>query len=214
VRTTWTEADEAFEEEVRAWPARVHEDEQLRSEVEEFVDRLRPLGWSDALGQKLLQLAGPGVPDVYQGTELWDLSLVDPDNRRPVDYAARRDLLGRIDGGWQPDIDDEGAAKLLLTARVLRLRRDRADLFEGFEHVPAMGGAAGHALAFRRHPDLVAVATVRSGVLAASGGWQDAALELGAGTWTDVLTDREHSGPWVPLDDLTAVYPVALLTRT
>ncbi|TCI99059.1 malto-oligosyltrehalose synthase [Aeromicrobium sp. IC_218] len=213
VRTTWTETDEAFEEQVRAWPARVREDTALVGEVEAFVDRLRPLGWSDALGQKLLQLAGPGVPDVYQGTELWDLSLVDPDNRRPVDYAVRRDLLAGIDAGAQPEVDDEGVAKLLLTARVLRLRRERPDLFDGFEHVPAMGAAAGHALAFRRHPDLVAVATVGSGALADAGGWQDAALELGAGTWTDVLTGREHAGPRVPLADLTAVYPVALVTR-
>ncbi len=213
IRTTWTEPDEAFEDAVRAWPARVREDVALQAEVAELVDRLRPLGWAGSLGQKLVQLAGPGVPDVYQGTELWDLSLVDPDNRRPVDYAVRRELLARLDDGWQPAVDDDGAAKLLLTTRVLHLRRERPDLFRGFEHVAGMGAQAAHALAFRRHADLVAVATVRSGALRAAGGWADAALELGEGTWTDVLTGREHAGPRVALDELLAVYPVALVTR-
>ena len=68
-----------------------------------MADRLRPFGWSNSLSAKLIQLTAPGVPDVYQGTELWDLSLVDPDNRRPVDYPTRVELLARIDGGWLPD---------------------------------------------------------------------------------------------------------------
>ncbi len=81
----------------------------------------------------------PGVPDVYQGSELWDLSLVDPDNRRPVDFAARRELLARIDDGWLPPIDDTGAAKLLVTARALRLRRQRPELFRSYRPVFADG---------------------------------------------------------------------------
>ena len=81
------------------------------------------------LGQKLLQLVLPGVPDVYQGTELVDLSLVDPDNRRPVDYSRRRQRLARIDAGERPrDLDDE---KLLVVSRVLRLRRENPDWFVG-----------------------------------------------------------------------------------
>ena len=67
-----------------------------------MADRLRPFGWSNSLSAKLIQLTAPGVPDVYQGTEMWDLSLVDPDNRRPVDYPTRVELLARIDGGWLP----------------------------------------------------------------------------------------------------------------
>ena len=85
----------------------------------------------------------PGVPDVYQGTELWDLSLVDPDNRRPVDYDLRRRLLAELDGGTVPEVDDTGAAKLLVVSRVLRLRRDSPELFTGYEPVTATGPAAG-----------------------------------------------------------------------
>ena len=85
----------------------------------------------------------PGVPDVYQGTELWDYSLVDPDNRRPVDFGLRRELLARIDDGWLPPVDESGAAKLLVTSRTLRLRRQRPELFTGYRPVFADGRVGG-----------------------------------------------------------------------
>jgi (1->4)-alpha-D-glucan 1-alpha-D-glucosylmutase len=151
----------------------------------------------------------PGVPDVYQGTELWDRSLVDPDNRRPVDFARRADLLARLDSGWHPPVDASGAAKLLVTSRALRLRRARPDLFTGYEPLIATGTAAGHALAFDRG-GAVTVATRLPVTLRSSGGWGDTALTLPAAGLTDVLTGRAYDGE-VPLADLLADYPVALL---
>ena len=211
IRTTWTEHDEAFEASLEAWPSAVL-DSDIAAEVRAFVQRITPPGWSNALGQKLVQLAGPGVPDVYQGTELWDLSLVDPDNRRLVDYAPRRDLLARVTAGWQPDIDHTGAAKLLVTHHTLTLRRDRPDLFTGYRPLTAEGPAAAHALAFHRSTDLVAVATRLPLRLATDGGWRGTVLPLADGTWTDVFTGSTFDR--VPaLADLFARYPVALLRR-
>jgi (1->4)-alpha-D-glucan 1-alpha-D-glucosylmutase len=91
--TTWTDPDEAFEGRLHALVDAAYDDPATAAEIDTFVARIAPFGWSNSLAQKLLQLTMPGVPDVYQGTELWDFSLVDPDNRRPVDYAlrARRD---------------------------------------------------------------------------------------------------------------------------
>ncbi|MFC6088709.1 malto-oligosyltrehalose synthase [Saccharothrix lopnurensis] len=213
VRTTWTDHDEEFEAAVAAWPDRVL-DGPVAADVAAFVDRVVGHGWSNALGQKLVQLTAPGVPDVYQGTELWDLSLVDPDNRRPVDYEVRRRLLRRIEEGWLPEVDDSGAAKLLVVHRALRLRRERPELFRGYRPLPAAGPAAPHAVAFER-TGVVAVATRLPVGLANAGGWGDTVLPLPAGEWTDVLTSRPVPGSTSSprLAELLDRYPVALLVR-
>ncbi len=205
------EVDEA----IAAWPAQVLADTALVAEIEEFVARIAGPGRSNSMGQKLLQIAGPGVPDVYQGTELFDYSLVDPDNRRPVDWEARRELLARLDDGWLPDIDASGAAKLLVTASALRLRRYRPEVFTGYRAVPAQGPAAGHAVAFARSASLVAVATRLPVGLAARGGWRDTVLPLPEGTtdWHDVITDTPVDGAAPRMSDVLARYPVALLVR-
>ncbi|HEX4248986.1 MAG TPA: malto-oligosyltrehalose synthase [Pseudonocardia sp.] len=205
------EVDEA----IAAWPAAVLADASVVASIEEFVARIAPAGWSNSLGQKLLQLAGPGVPDVYQGTECFEYSLVDPDNRRPVDFATRRALLGRLDEHWLPPVDESGAAKLLVTTSALRLRRYRPELFTGYRPLVADGGAAAHAVAFARDPGLVAVATRLPVGLAARGGWADTVLALpdGADDWIDVVTGESVAGSTPKLADLLAHYPVALLVR-
>jgi (1->4)-alpha-D-glucan 1-alpha-D-glucosylmutase len=214
VRTSWVDHDEEFEAEVNAWPEKVIT--ELGAEIEAFVDRIKPAGWSNALGQKLVQLAGPGVPDVYQGTELFDLSLVDPDNRRPVDYEVRQELLTRLETGWLPAVDDTGAAKLHVVRQVLRLRRERPELFTGYRPLPAQGPAAHHVVAFNRQPELVVVVTR---LPLSRKEWADTVLPLqaGPGTWHDLLTGATvDTGPEprrAMLDDLLSHYPVALLLR-
>ncbi|HEX6358929.1 alpha-amylase family glycosyl hydrolase [Actinophytocola sp.] len=208
VRTTWVDHDDEFEAAIHAWPERVID--ELGDEIGAFVERIRPAGWANSLGQKIVQLAGPGVPDVYQGTELWDLSLVDPDNRRPVDYALRQELLARLENGWLPDVDDTGAAKLHVVRQVLRLRRDRPDLFTGYRPLTAQGPAADHVVAFSRQPELVVVASRFS---LSRKGWADTMLPLpaGPGNWRDLLTGAEPRQ--ARLGDLLSRYPVALLLR-
>ena len=215
IATSWTEPNAEFDAAVAAWPKTVLSDAELAADVEAFVALVRDAGWSNALGQKLVQLAMPGVPDLYQGSELWDLSLVDPDNRRPVDFSRRRDLLARIDGGWLPELDDSGAAKLLIVTRALRLRRDRPELFGGsYEPLPAQGPAADHLFAFARGGGrLVAVATRLPVTLQRAGGWRGTILPTGPGPWTDVLTGQPVPSGLVAAEDLLQRYPVALLVR-
>ncbi|QOC26518.1 malto-oligosyltrehalose synthase [Microbacterium hominis] len=208
VGTSWTDPDEAFE-------ARVHglvdaAFASARPTVEALVAEVVEAGRSNSLSAKLLQLAGPGVPDVYQGTELWDLSLVDPDNRRPVDFAGRRALLARLDDGWMPPLDGTGGAKLLVVSRTLRLRRDRPDLFTRYTPLPVVGAASAHAVAFDRG-GAIAVATRLSVGLAARGGWGDTAVLLPARRWRDAFTGRELAGGAAPLAVVLADLPVALL---
>lgn len=223
--TSHVDAVEAVDEQVAAWPATVLGDATTVAEIEAFVARLAAPGRSNALGQKLLQLAGPGIPDVYQGTELFDHSLVDPDNRRPVDFDRRRTLLGRLDGGWSPsptseDPDEVDATKLAVVSAALRLRRFRPELFGGYRPLHADGAAASHALAFARggaagREHLVAVATRLPVGLAAAGGWGDTVLALpgGAADWTDVITGAPVESAAPALGRLLARYPVALLVR-
>lgn len=213
--TSHVDAVAEVDEAVAAWPAAVLGDAALVAEIEEFVALVRGAGWSNSLGQKLLQIAGPGVPDVYQGTELFEYSLVDPDNRRPVDWAARRDLLARLDDGLIPDVDADGAAKLLVTATALRLRRDRPGLFSGYRALRAEGPAAAHAVAFARSPELVAVATRLPVGLADRGGWGETVLPLpgGADDWHDVVTGAAVDGSAPRLADVLGRLPVALLVR-
>jgi (1->4)-alpha-D-glucan 1-alpha-D-glucosylmutase len=209
--TSWSDPDPTFEAAVHAVVDRLYDDPALRDSVDRLVADITVAGWSNALGQKLVQLAMPGVPDVYQGTELWDNSLVDPDNRRPVDFALRQELLDRIDEGWLPPVDATGAAKLLVVARVLRLRRARPDLFTDYRPVMAYGPASRHVVAFDRG-GAVAVATRLPLRLARGGGWRDTWLSVaGAGRLRDVLTGRMHDGGGVDLGDLLSRYPVALL---
>jgi (1->4)-alpha-D-glucan 1-alpha-D-glucosylmutase len=213
--TSHVDAVPEVDEAIRRWPGEVLADTELVAEIERFVARIAPAGWSNSLGQKLVQLAAPGIPDVYQGTECFEYSLVDPDNRRPVDFKARRSLLARLDEDWQPAIDESGAAKLLVTASALRLRRYRPELFHGYRPLHADGPAAEHLVAFARDAGAVAVATRLPLGLAARGGWADTVLALpdGADDWTDVITGEPVQGAAPRLCDLLDRYPVALLVR-
>ncbi|MGY1805254.1 malto-oligosyltrehalose synthase [Blastococcus sp. SYSU D00922] len=211
--TTWTNPVQEFEEQLHALVDAAYDDEATAARIHKFVERITPSGYGNSLTQKLLQLTMPGVPDVYQGTELWDFSLVDPDNRRPVDYARRRELLAALDGGEVPALDESGAAKLLVVSRVLRARRDHPEWFAGYEPVEVTGTAAEHLVAFDRG-GVVAVAT-RLPVGLAATGWGDTALKLPTGAWQDLLTGERVVSDMggVGVEALLAKLPVALLTR-
>jgi (1->4)-alpha-D-glucan 1-alpha-D-glucosylmutase len=181
--------------------------------VSGFAAAITAYGWSNSLGQKLVQLTMPGRPDTYQGTELWDNSLVDPDNRRPVDFALRRELLRRLDDGWLPPVDDSGAAKLLVVSRALRLRRDAPELFTGYRPLAAHGPAAGHVVAFDSG-GAITVATRLPVRLARTGGWGVTFVSLPVSEVTESFTGRVYSDSRIAVADLLDRYPVALLTPT
>jgi (1->4)-alpha-D-glucan 1-alpha-D-glucosylmutase len=209
--TGWIDPDAEFEKAVHAVVDRAYDDPAVHRPLAAFIERITPHGWSNSLAQKLVQLTMPGVPDVYQGSEIWDDSLVDPDNRRPVDFGALRARLDELDAAdTPPPVDGTGAAKLWLVSRVLRLRRSRPELFHGYEPVTVRGAAAEHAVAFDRG-GAITVATRLPAGLERDGGWRDTAITLPAPA-TDELTGRAFAGD-VPLADLLVRYPVALLAR-
>jgi (1->4)-alpha-D-glucan 1-alpha-D-glucosylmutase len=199
--TSWHDPDAEFEGAVHRWLDTVL-DGPVAGELTGLVAQLNPHAENDALGQKLLALTTAGIPDVYQGTELWDDSLVDPDNRRPVDYAARREALKSL-----------RHRKIRVVAAALRLRRTRADTFlrGGYRPVLATGPAADHVVAFRRGDDVL-VAITRWSVRLQESGWDDTTLPLPVGSWIDTLTSTLFTGA-TPAAELFAELPVALLER-
>jgi (1->4)-alpha-D-glucan 1-alpha-D-glucosylmutase len=212
--TGWWDPDAAFEARMHRTVDAVFDDPALNSLVEDFVTEIAPAGWSNSLAAKILQLTGPGVPDVYQGSELWETSLVDPDNRRAVDFAHRRRMLTHLDAaaarGDLPKVDATAAAKLLVTSRALRLRRDRPDLFTRYTPMEVVGAASAHAIAFDRGGALTVATRLPVG-LARRGGWDDTVLLRHVGPTRDALTGRDFAGSAIRLDELLSTYPVALL---
>jgi len=200
--TSWTDPDADFEDAVHHWLDTVL-DGPVAGQLTGLVAQLNPHAASDALGQKLLALTVPGIPDVYQGTELWDDSLVDPDNRRPVDYAVRRMFLKELQH-----------PKFRVVTTALRLRRSHPDSFVGGDHVPvlASGEAGDHVVAFRRGSNGgdILVAVTRWTVRLAETGWGNTVVPLPEAPWTDTLTGAIASGP-TSAAELFAELPVALL---
>ena len=219
VHTSWINPNPAYDAAINEFVARVLDPQAAAAflaDFQAFQRRVSHYGLFNSLAQTLLKLAAPGVPDVYQGTELWDFSLVDPDNRRPVDYAERQrlltDLAARIDAG--PDLRPfaqelvqaraDGRIKLYLITRTLRFRRDHPGLLSRGEYVPisAVGPQKDHVFAFLRHHEgqrvLVAVPRLltklvdENGVPLGPAVWHDTILaipdELKALTWTNLYT--------------------------
>ncbi len=200
-RTTWTEPDEAYESEVHAAVDAVFDSEDVRAVLLGLAARIDEPAQANSLAAKLLAITIPGVPDVYQGSELYETSLVDPDNRRPVDFDHRAAVLAGT-------AEDDAAAKLHVTCSALTLRRDRPELFTSYTPVSASGEAAGHVVAYDRGGAITVVTRLPVGVAAT--GWGDTTLDLPEGRWHDVLTGLDTDGRLV---DLLATHPVALLVR-
>ncbi|MFI3892535.1 malto-oligosyltrehalose synthase [Kocuria rhizophila] len=221
VSTAWVDGDEDFERELTRFIDFLFTNPRARGVVEGCVARVSEPGWANALAATALQLTLPGVPDVYQGQELWEPSLVDPDNRRPVDFTARDAMLTELDAAAPgsaaatPAVDETGAARMLLTSRVLRLRREHPELFGDYTPLETTGALAAHALGFDRG-GAATVVTRFPATLAAEGGFADESVALAPGTWQDVLTHREFTAAQdapVALAELLDTYPVAILRR-
>ena len=220
LHTSWLAPDEAFDEALATFVSGIMSDQAFMAAIEQYAAGLVEPGRTTSLAMKLLQLTSPGIPDTYQGTELWDLSLVDPDNRRPVDFSERAraaSVLAR--GEAAPRIDDSGDAKLHLIRKTLQLRREHPDLFgmeAGYEPLAVSGSASSHVIAFARGSQLVTVVPRLVLGLRQAGGWKDTAVDLPAGQWVDVFTGRRHGSPNAPessayLLKLLRDFPVALL---
>ncbi len=215
-RTTWTAPDAAYETAVLEVARRALADPAVVALLTAWEQRTRDAVRAATLGTSLVQLTLPGVADVYQGTEVTSMALVDPDNRRPVHTAAIAARLARLDDGAGPrDLADE---KLVVTSRALRTRRDLAEVFVGADAgFVALAHSSGHTISYARtvagDARVVVVATRLAIALDRLGGWGEHTVALPDGEWHDVLTDRTTLGGVQPVGPLLDRLPVALLVR-
>jgi (1->4)-alpha-D-glucan 1-alpha-D-glucosylmutase len=199
--TTWTEQNAEWEQAVTDFVSGVYGDRTLQRELDGFARELEFAGDCVALRTVALKLTAPGVPDIYQGDELPLFALVDPDNRRPVDWRWNESMLGRVSGGAQPE---PSIRKLWLTTRLLGLRIRRSQAFAGaYEPLPAPGTA----VAFLRGAEVLVAVATRSGP-------PEGTLQGVDGRWRDVLNgDERDLGATVGLAELLDEYGIAVLER-
>lgn len=214
--SSWQDPNAAYEAAVATFVERALADDALASDVAAFAATLVEPGRIVAVAKKLIALTAPGVPDLYQGTELWDLSLVDPDNRRPVDYALRRRLLDELAGKDARAVwarADSGLPKLWVVKTALDARRRFPASFDrrsAYRPLHAEGPHADRVVAFQRGNDVV---TVAPRFVMRRDGFADTTLRLPDGEWTDAFSARRYDGV-VAISALFDVFPVVLLIRT
>jgi (1->4)-alpha-D-glucan 1-alpha-D-glucosylmutase len=217
-QTSWTLQNKKFEEALAGFIERLYASPEFVAAIEEFVGRILTPGRWNSLSQTLLKCTAPGVPDTYQGSELWDLHLVDPDNRGPIDYALRQSLLSELSSEIPVEAImermDSGLPKLWVLYRALSLRRSQPELFGAeADFVPLLfdGRKADHAMGFLRAGRLATIVPRWPAKLA--GNWSDTAVDLPGDRWKNLLTDEAWSGGRISLQNILHRFPVALLLR-
>jgi (1->4)-alpha-D-glucan 1-alpha-D-glucosylmutase len=217
-QTKWTQHNDEFEQALRNFIERILGSNWFVTELENFVYRILNAGRVNSLAQTLLKYTAPGVPDTYQGSELWDLSLVDPDNRRPVDYEVREKLLSELDRGMDVreiiERMESGLPKLWVAHTALCLRREHPEWFgaeAAYTPVTAEGAKSEHLVGYLRG-DSVAVFVPRW-PLKLGGNWASTIVELPRGKWKNRLTSDIFMGGRVRVQALFERFPVALFTR-
>ncbi len=217
-QTSWTQQNEEFEDALRSFIESILASNDFIAEVNAFVDSILNAGRINGLAQTLIKMTAPGVPDTYQGGELWDLRLVDPDNRGPVDYAARQAMLNDLKSGLSIEEimqrAESGLPKLWVVHRALALHRQKPESFgpaTSYTPLEAKGPKSDHVVAYLRGTDVIACVPRWSALL--GNRWGATSIEIPAGHWTNELTGEQWKGGSVRLQSLFARFPATLLSR-
>lgn len=217
-QTSWTQQNKQFEEALRTFIQRLYESAEFIKDLDEFVARILRAGRVNSLAQTLIKSTAPGVPDHYQGSELWDLHLVDPDNRGAVDYRVRRSMLAELEKGIPAEEIvkrmDDGLPKLWVIFKVLHLRLEHPDWFgkdAGYIPVAAKGSRQHHVVSYLRGQNVAVVAPRWSFKL--GGNFGSTTIELPDGNWNHLFSGEIFQGGSLRLQNLVAQFPVALLIR-
>ncbi len=216
--TSWTQQNKEFEDALKLFIERVLASNEFVSELEAFVEKVLLPGRVNSLSQTLIKCTAPGIPDTYQGSELWDLRLVDPDNREPIDYETRQAMLAELQAGMSVekimDRMDSGMPKLWVLYKALHLRREKPEWFGKdavYVSLPVEGSKRVHLIAFFRG-ESVAILAPRWNVKLGSG-FGATTVKLPMGSWTNLLTGETMGGGSTRVQQLFQKFPVALLVR-
>jgi (1->4)-alpha-D-glucan 1-alpha-D-glucosylmutase len=216
--TSWTQQNKEFEDALRGFIRHIYDSAEFNADLEKFVSRILLPGRMNSLTQTLIRCTAPGVPDTYQGSEIWDLHLVDPDNRGPIDYKIRHSMLAELKSGMSPEEVlkrmDDGLPKLWVLLRALHLRRTHPNWFgKDSTYLPlaARGPKRDHLIAYQRGENVVVVAPRWS--VKISGNLGTTEIELPTGSWIHLLTGETIQGGSLRAQDLMRRFPMALLMR-
>jgi (1->4)-alpha-D-glucan 1-alpha-D-glucosylmutase len=217
-QTSWTQQNKEFEDALQAFIGQLYTSREFVADLETLVGRVNHAGHVNSLAQTLLHFTAPGVPDTYQGGELWDYRLVDPDNRTPVDYDLRQRMLNELKAGMTVSEimkrEDTGMPKLWLVHRALMLRRQHPEWFGAeadYEPLPLSGAKAAHAVAYLRAGRVATI--VPRWPIKRGSSWAGTTVTLPERRWTNVLTGDEAGGGRSRIQALLRDFPVALLVR-
>lgn len=237
--TSWSSPNDAYEKAMASFTEKVLNHAQFMELFRPFAKKVAQIGISYSLGQVLLKVSAPGIPDIYQGTEYWDLSMVDPDNRRPVDYNERMNRMQQLERKFKQDptglikeLKDNSydpAIKAFTLLQALRTRRERESFFLNADYQPVStaGSKSGHVLSFlRATPEQQVLILVPLNITAldledhyptGEACWQDTALQLAAdsqGKWTNIFTNQNlELNNKAPVSQILKEFPVALLIK-
>ena len=214
--TSWITPNPVYETALEHFCDSLLDDSEFIADLQNVVSQTTQAAHSTSLSLTLLKLTAPGVPDIYQGTELWDLSLVDPDNRRLVNYEVRKQMLTELDRLGPEEIlerSDEGMPKLWIIRQALRTRCSHLQDFDapgGYTPLWASGAKATHVVSFQRGESVI---TVAPRLLLTLGNWDGTLLELPIGRWKNQFTGDSIDGGKVEVASILNRFPVALLVR-
>jgi (1->4)-alpha-D-glucan 1-alpha-D-glucosylmutase len=215
--TSWKRPSDEYEGILREFIEGLYQDPDFLRDLESFAGQLIYEGRLNSLAQTLIKLTAPGVPDIYQGCEVWSLSLVDPDNRGPVDFRLRRRFLKsleRLDCAQIMQRMEEGLPKLWVIRQALKLRRGIPEAFTalgGYRPLQPRGRHRSHVIGFLRGERVATV--VPRFLLSLTGGWRNTCIKLPEGVWRNELSGEAVAGGTVRVQELFTAFPVALLSR-
>jgi (1->4)-alpha-D-glucan 1-alpha-D-glucosylmutase len=217
-QTSWTQQNKEFEDALREFIRCIYDSREFIADLEEFVSKILLPGRINSLTQTLIKCTAPGVPDNYQGSEIWDLHLVDPDNRGPIDYEIRRSMLAELQAGMQPEEIlnrmDDGLPKLWVILEALQLRRQHPAWFgkdSAYLPMATDGPKKDHLVAYLRGDNVAVVAQRWNVKLGAN--FASTTVEFPDGFWNHLLTGESFEGGSLRAQNLLKRFPVALLMR-